>query len=224
MLPAAGRALFSVAMADLGRMRFGIEAEFALVHPERGFCDFTNLAYAEAQAVVDRLPDLGDTDLTRGDLLVKVTRWYVEGDERFAEDGTFVDCVPKGLETRTPVCTGIAAAAAQLAEQTAELAARGRGGRLPAGQHRPQPLARLPARPGVQRLGVGHAGAAPGVRGPEAYMVGYGPDLNLSHPDWPSGPGARRRPQADRAVAGAGAVLVLSPFAGGEAVALSRGR
>ncbi len=39
-------------------MRFGLEAEFALVHAERGFCDFTNLAYAEAQAVVDRLPAL----------------------------------------------------------------------------------------------------------------------------------------------------------------------
>ena len=73
------------------------------MHAERGFCDFTSLTYAQAQAIVDRLPDLGDEDLTRGDLAVKVTRWYVEGDERFGPDGTFVDCVPKGLETRTPV-------------------------------------------------------------------------------------------------------------------------
>ena len=75
--------------ADLGRLRFGIEAEFALVHRERGFCDFTNLGFAEAQRVVDRLPDFGDADLTRGDLAVKLTRWYVEGDERFGPDGTF---------------------------------------------------------------------------------------------------------------------------------------
>lgn len=64
------------------RLCFGIEAEFALVHGERGFCDFSSLSFAEAQRIVDRLPDHADPDLTRGDLAVKVTRWYVQGDER----------------------------------------------------------------------------------------------------------------------------------------------
>jgi hypothetical protein len=68
---------------------------------------------------VDRLPDHGDPDLARGDLAVKVTRWYVEGDERFDLDGAFLGCVPKGLETRTPFRPSIGAAVAQLAEQTA---------------------------------------------------------------------------------------------------------
>ncbi len=202
-------------------MRFGIEAEFALVHPERGFCDFTTLTYAQAQAVVDRLPDLGDEDLTRGDLLVKVTRWYVEGDERFAADGTFLDCVPKGLETRTPVCASIAAAAAQLAEQTASLAAAAAVdgyrlasiGRNPWRDYRPEP----PYNDWELAMRAAH----PEYAGAEAYMVGYGPDLNLSHPDWPP----------DRVLDVARKLTALSPglvpfsfsspFAGGEVVALS---
>src|SRR5918993_3544476 len=202
-------------------MRFGIEAEFALVHVQRGFCDFTNLAYAEAQAVVDRLPDLGDEDLTRGDLAVKVTRWYVEGDERFAADGTFLDCVPKGLETRTPVCAGIAAATAQLAEQTAALerAAAVDGfrlasiGRNPWHDYRPEP----PYNDWERAMRARH----PEYAGAEAYMVGYGPDLNLSHPEWPP----------DRVLDVARKLTALSPglvpfsfsspFAGGEVAALS---
>src|ERR1700761_1080539 len=98
---------------DPARLRFGIEAEFALVHRDRGFCDFTSLTYAEAQRIVDRLPDHGDPDLTRGDLAVKLTRWYVEGDERFDDSGGFLDCIPKGLETRTPIRPSIDAAVAQ---------------------------------------------------------------------------------------------------------------
>jgi glutamate-cysteine ligase len=202
-------------------MRFGLEAEFALVHQERGFCDFTNLTYAQAQAVVDRLPDLGDPDLTRGDLLVKVTRWYVEGDERFAADGTFLDCVPKGLETRTPICAGIAAAVDQLAEQTAALAAAATVdgyrlasiGRNPWHDYRPDP----PYNAWELAMRARH----PEYAGAEAYMVGYGPDLNLSHPGWPP----------DRVLDVARKLTALSPglvpfsfsspFAGGEVVALS---
>jgi hypothetical protein len=210
-----------VTAAALDRMRFGIEAEFALAHPERGFCDFSTLTYAQAQAIVDRLPDLGDEDLTRGDLAVKVTRWYVEGDERFAADGTFLDCVPKGLETRTPVCAGIDAAAAQLADQTAALAAAAAVdgfrlvsiGRNPWRDYRPDPP--------YNAWELAMRAARPEYAGAEAYMVGYGPDLNLSHPDWP----------ADRVVDLARKLTALSPglvpfsfsspFAGGRVVALS---
>ena len=206
---------------DLEGMRFGIEAEFALVHAERGFCDFTNLTYGEAQAIVDRLPDLGDADLTRGDLAVKVTRWYVEGDERFGPDGTFLDCVPKGLETRTPVCAGIDAAAAQLARQTAALAAAAAVdgfrlasiGRNPWHDYRPDP----PYNAWELAMRARH----PEYAGAEAYMVGYGPDLSLSHPDWPA---ARVLDVARKLTALSPALVPFSfssPFAGGRAVALA---
>ena len=207
--------------ADLGRLRFGIEAEFALVHRERGFCDFTNLGFAEAQRVVDRLPDFGDADLTRGDLAVKLTRWYVEGDERFGPDGTFLLCVPKGLETRTPPRAGIAAVVRQLAEQTESLTAAAAVdgfrlasiGRNPFRDYRPAPTYNAWER--AMRV------RRPEYAGPEAYMVGYGPDLNLSHPDWTPG----RALDVGQKLTALSPCLVpfsfSSPFAGGRVAALS---
>jgi Glutamate-cysteine ligase family 2(GCS2) len=203
------------------RLRYGIEAEFALVHDDRGFCDFSSLSFAEAQRIVDRLPDHGDPDLTRGDLAVKLTRWYVEGDERFDPDGRFVGCVPKGLETRTPVRPSIAAAVAQLHEQTGQLAAAARVdgfglaavGRNPWRDYRPDP-------PYNGWETAMHA-RRPEYAAPEAYMVGYGPDLNLSHPDW----APERVLDVGRKLTALSPALVpfsfSSPFAGGQVVALS---
>ncbi|HEV7654046.1 MAG TPA: glutamate-cysteine ligase family protein [Mycobacteriales bacterium] len=206
---------------DPARLRFGIEAEFALVHRERGFCDFSSLSYAEAQRIVDRLPDHGDPDLTRGDLAVKLTRWYVEGDERFDEDGAFLACVPKGLETRTPVRPTIAATVAQLAGQTAELARAAAVdgfrlasvGRNPWRDYRPDP-------PYNGWETAMHA-RKPEYAAPEAYMVGYGPDVNLSHPDWDPD----KVLDVGRKLTALSPALVpfsfSSPFAAGEVVALS---
>jgi hypothetical protein len=206
---------------DPARLRFGLEAEFALVHDDRGFCDFSSLSFAEAQRIVDRLPDHGDPDLTRGDLAVKVTRWYVEGDERFDPGGAFTGCVPKGLETRTPVRPSIGSAVAQLAEQTGQLAAAARVdgfrlaavGRNPWRDYRPDP----PYNDWERAM---HA-RKPEYAAPEAYMVGYGPDLNLSHPDWPP----ERVLDVGRKLTALSPALVpfsfSSPFAGGQVVALS---
>jgi Glutamate-cysteine ligase family 2(GCS2) len=202
-------------------LRFGLEAEFALVHDERGFCDFSSLSFAEARRIVDRLPDHGDPDLTRGDLAVKVTRWYVEGDERFDEAGAFLDCVPKGLETRTPIRPSIGTAVAQLAEQTAQLAAAAGAdgfrlaavGRNPWRDYRPDP----PYNDWERAM---HA-RKPEYAAPEAYMVGYGPDLNLSHPGW----APDRVLDVGRKLTALSPALVpfsfSSPFAGGRVVALS---
>jgi hypothetical protein len=202
-------------------VRFGIEAEFALVHAERGFCDFSTLSYGEAQRIVDRLPDHGDPDLTRGDLAVKVTRWYVEGDERFDPDGAFLRCVPKGLETRTPIRPSIAASVDQLAGQTAQLAAAAAVdgfrlasvGRNPWRDYRPEPPYNGWERALHERK--------PEYAAPEAYMVGYGPDLNLSDPAW----GPARVLDLGRKLTALSPALVpfsfSSPFAGGEVVALS---
>lgn len=202
-------------------LRFGLEAEFALVHAERGFCDFTSLTYAQAQAVVDRLPDHGDPDLTRGDLEVKVTRWYVEGDERYDGAGGFLRCVPKGLETRTPVRDSIGAVTAQLADQTALLAGAAAVdgyrlaavGRNPWRDYAPDPPYNAWERELHRRK--------PEYAAPEAYMVGYGPDLNLSCPDW----GPDRVLDVARKLTALSPALVpfsfSSPFAAGEVVALS---
>lgn len=166
-------------------LRCGIEAEFALLSPVGDLLDFTTLDFAGAQRVVDRLPDHGDPDLTRGDLAIKNTRWYVEGDERFAADGTFLRCVPKGVETRTPVCDGIAAATDRLLRQTGELAGAaaadglaltGIGLNPVAGEYRPDPP--------YNAWELAMRARRPEYAGPEAYMLTYGPDLNVSHPGW----------------------------------------
>jgi hypothetical protein len=198
-------------------VRFGIEAEFALVHAERGFCDFSTLTYGQVQRIVDRLPDHGDPELTHGDLAVKVTRWYVEGDERFDEAGRFLRCVPKGLETRTPIRPSVDTAVGQLDRQTAELAADGFRlaaiGRNPWRDYRPDPP--------YNAWETGLHERRPEYAAPEAYMVGYGPDLNLSHPEWDPDTVL----DVGRKLTALSPVLVpfsfSSPFAGGEPVALS---
>jgi hypothetical protein len=206
---------------DPAGLRFGIEAEFALVDEAGRFRDFSTLAYGQVQRIVDRLPDHGDPDLTRGDLAVKLTRWYVEGDERFDERGRFLRCVPKGLETRTPVRPSVEATVRQLDAQTAQLAdaAKQEGfrlasiGRNPWRDYRPDP----PYNGWETAL---HENK-PEYAAPEAYMVGYGPDLNLSHPDW----APETVLDVGRKLTALSPVLVpfsfSSPFAGGELVALS---
>jgi hypothetical protein len=202
-------------------LRFGIEAEFALVDRDGRFRDFDSLTFRQAQRVVDRLPDHGDPDLTRGDLAVKVTRWYVEGDERFDEDGRFLRCVPKGLETRTPIRPSVDATVRQLDRQTAELAGAAAAeafrlaaiGRNPWRDYRPDPPYNAWERELHERR--------PEYAAPEAYMVGYGPDLNLSHPDWEP----HRVLDVARKLTALSPMLVpfsfSSPFAGGRPVALS---
>lgn len=206
---------------DPAGLRFGIEAEFALVDEQGRFRDFSSLTYEQVQRVVDRLPDHGDPDLTRGDLAVKVTRWYVEGDERFDEQGGFLRCVPKGVETRTPIRSSVEAAVRQLDEQTAQLAAAARAegfrlvsiGRNPWRDYRPDPP--------YNAWETGLHERKPEYAAPAAYMVGYGPDFNLSHPDW--APDAVL--DAARKLTALSPALVpfsfSSPFAGGQVVALS---
>lgn len=170
---------------DPAALRCGIEAEFALVSPGGAFLDFTSLSFADVQRVVDRLPDHGDPDLTRGDLAIKNTRWYVEGDERFAPDGTFLRCVPKGIETRTPVRDGIAAATGQLLVQAGELAAAAAEDGLGATGIGLNPV--VPAYrpdPPYNPWELAMRASKPEYAGPEAYMLTYGPDVNVSHPGW----------------------------------------
>lgn len=166
-------------------MRFGFEAEYGLVDEADALVDFTHARAGELQQIVDSLPDHADQDLTRGDLAIKWSRWYVEGDERFADDGTFLRCVPKGIEVRTPIADGIGSAVAALAAQTAELevAAGERSLRLTALGHNPVHSVYAPApafNPWELRMRAEHSE----YDAPEVYMCTYGPDVNLSDPSW----------------------------------------
>lgn len=174
------------AAIDADDLRFGIEAEFGLVSDGDQFFDFAaDPAGQRSQRIIDRLPDLSDADLTRGDLAIKLTRWYVEGDERFDAEGTFLRCVPKGVETRTPIGYGIEPTLLALGEQTSALsaAAASEGCRLTALGYNPYQPAYVPEPPylpwelEMRRTHLEYAA-------PEVYMLTYGPDVNLSHPGW----------------------------------------
>lgn len=170
---------------DPRTVRVGLEAEFALVDDGGRLADFRSLPFTTAQAVVDRLDPRAHPALRKGDLGIKRGRWYVEGDERFGDAGQLLDCVPKGVETRTPPAVGIDEAVETLRHQSAALgaAAAADGYRLAsigwnpfAERYRPQP----PYSAGERAMRA----CDPVYLAPDVYMMSYGPDVNLSHPSW----------------------------------------
>jgi hypothetical protein len=200
-------------------MRFGIEAEYAVLRPGGDPVDWAAPDADVLQRAVDRLPDHADADLTRGDLAIKWTRWYVEGDERFDAAGGFLRCVPKGIETRTPISPGIAEALGALAGQTRQLqdAVAVDGLRLGAiGYH---PFRRYRPDPAYNAWELSMRGVHPEYAAAEVYMCSFGPDVNISHPDWD----AAQVLQVAARLAGAAPALVAfalnSPFAGGRRTA-----
>lgn len=199
-------------------MRYGIEAEFGLVDEAGALVDFVHPRWAELQAIVDTLPDLEDADLTRGDLAIKWTRWYVEGDERFDPAGRFLRCVPKGIETRTPISDDVPALLAALTDQVRRLArvAAGHGLRLTAVGHNPVHSTYRPE-PAYNGWELAMRAEHPEYAAPEVYMCSYGPDVNLSDPTWDDGravlAGARLAAWAPEIVA----LSLNAPFVDGRA-------
>ncbi|MGQ0574820.1 MAG: glutamate-cysteine ligase family protein [Pseudonocardia sp.] len=165
----------------LDGFRFGIEHECALLHADGSFADFTTLSFAAAQAVVDALPETDDPDLRVGDQGIKRKRWYVEGYERFDEQGQLLRCDPKGIEIRTRIHDSVDAAVGALrADQSLlDAAASARGltpvaiGFNPVRSH----YAVVPPLNGWERR---HRQGSPEERTADLHMVTYGPDLNLS--------------------------------------------
>lgn len=170
---------------DPAGLRFGIEAEFALLDAGGRLLDFEVLTWHRAQAVIDRLDSATPPQLTRGDLGIKTGRWYIEGDERFDATGAFLQCVPKGIETRTPPATGIEPAVALLGRQTGQLqqAAAVDGLRLATIGWNPRAAGYRP-RPDYNGWERAMRRDSPAFAAPDAYMMSYGPDVNLSHPSW----------------------------------------
>jgi len=170
---------------DPAALRFGIEAEYALVDAAGRLADFRTLTWRAAQRIVDRLGTATHPALVRGDAGIKSGRWYVEGDERFDDAGRLVDCVPKGIETRTPPVRHIAAAVDLAERQTSRLvgAAAVDGYQLTSIGWNPVAPRYDPVPPyNVYEQAMRRRRAE--YVAPDVYMMSYGPDLNLSHPAW----------------------------------------
>jgi hypothetical protein len=163
--------------------RYGIEHELALLRADGRFADFTDVAFAELQDVVDALPeDPSDyPGLRIGDVGIKHKRWYVEGYERFDEAGALLRCDPKGLEIRTRIHDSVEAAVAALRADQRRLDAALAGRDL-----RTTVIAFNPLRteyvvePPLNAWERAHRQGSPEERTAHLHMLTYGPDLNLS--------------------------------------------
>ncbi len=103
--------------------RYGIEHETAFLRPNSTFADFTNTAFDEFDKILAGLP-LYENDypqLRIGDAGIKHKRWYIEGFERFDEEGQLAGCTPKGIEMRTTIHTTIDGAVDELSKSFALL-------------------------------------------------------------------------------------------------------
>ncbi|MCU0571048.1 MAG: hypothetical protein MUF49_31345 [Oculatellaceae cyanobacterium Prado106] len=80
---------------------FGIEHEVAFLNDRNQFADFSCTSFAEMNQIIEQLPVYADdyAQLRIGDAGIKKKRWYIEGFERFSEDGKVTDCAPKGMRS-----------------------------------------------------------------------------------------------------------------------------
>ncbi len=90
------------------KYKIGIEFEYILTDSKGNILDFTNL---DSQKIINLIEKSRlkhkDSNLSSGDLGIKKGFWYLEGDERFNEQGEFTDLKIKGIEIRTPICQSI---------------------------------------------------------------------------------------------------------------------
>lgn len=164
--------------------RFGLEHEFAVIDSAGRFADFTNTTFEEMDRVVAELP-VFDTDyptLRVGDLGIKLKRWYIEGFERFTDDGTYLRTDPKGFEIRTPICQSLDEALGTLAADLArwtEVASR--FGYRPARTSLNPFQRRYVPHPELNAWEVEHR-KTPEEQTAHIHMLTYGPDISFSHP------------------------------------------
>jgi hypothetical protein len=95
---------------------FGIEHEVALLRPNGEFADFRTTPFADFAAIIDQLPCYAEDypQLRIGSTGVRRKRWYVEGFDRYDDEGRVTGCLPKGIEIRTTPQPTIRGALAEL--------------------------------------------------------------------------------------------------------------
>lgn len=172
-------------------MRCGIEFEYLIVDtagsaPGR-IRDFSNLPFASIRDLLDDKPGRNDSNLATGDLGIRSGYWYLEGDERFHEDGQFRAMAVKGVEIRTPPAPSVKQAIwwlLDIEEQlTATLARNGLGlaivgfNPLRARYDFDPPL--NPWERTLRETDRDYTDDAAHVT-----TLSYGPDVNLSDPSW----------------------------------------
>lgn len=167
--------------------RFGIEHEVAFYRADGKFADFINTRFEDFQQIVDELPEYpADAEhLRQGDAGIRRKRWYIEGYERFSEDGKLLTCVPKGIEIRTTIHDSIQGAIHELQDSYQQLlATAARHGYHPAPvSFNPQQIQFTPNPPLNAFELEQQRHESPEERDTAHIpMLTYGPDLSLSRP------------------------------------------
>ncbi|MBD7976388.1 MULTISPECIES: glutamate-cysteine ligase family protein [Pseudomonas] len=168
---------------------FGIEFEYLLIDsggPQAGrIRDFTNLDFLELSALLADKPGLDDPELAAGDMGIRSGYWYLEGDERAHPDGSFSTLAVKGIEIRTPPRPGVEAALACLldieTQLSQRLAAHGLGLAIAALNPR---HARYDFDTPLNAFEHQLRAEDHEYDGSEIATLTFGPDINLSMPDW----------------------------------------
>jgi hypothetical protein len=160
-------------------MKFGIEAEYALLRPDGRFADFTNTNYREVQQLLEPLPDYQHAELRVGDAGIRVKNWYIEGDERFNEQGDSIGLAFKGIEIRTPVHATIREAmfSLQSLRATLDTTLHAHGWSYVAIGYNPCTASYDPEYTDWEK--AFHASHIENAL-PEVSTLSYGPDLNIS--------------------------------------------
>lgn len=170
-------------------MHCGIEFEYLIIDtagPRAGrIRNFTNLAFKEISALLADKPGCDDPALATGDLGIKRGYWYLEGDERFHDDGRFRTLEVKGVEIRTPPAESVAEAVYQLLDiegQLATVLAREHLGLAIAGFN---PVhASYAFDPPLNAWEASLRSRQRAYDGSPITNLSYGPDINLSLPEW----------------------------------------
>lgn len=163
--------------------QFGIEHEVAFLRPDGTFADFSNTTFAEFDALIAPLPryDQDYCHLRKGDAGIRDKRWYIEGYERFDENGRMVGCTPKGIEIRTTIHPTIGGAIAQLTHSFEQLCAVATAaGFTPVLTSFHPQLTRFKPDPPFNAYETQRLAHSPEEQTESIPMVTYGPDLNLS--------------------------------------------
>lgn len=167
---------------------FGIEHEVAFLNSRNQFADYCYpTSYRDFSEIIAQLP-LYPNDYPRliiGDAGIRVKRWYLEGLERFDDEGHMLYCLSKGIEIRTTPHLTIQGAINELTESFTllhEMALK--AGFTPVLTSFNPYRTRFIANPPFNSYEEGLLSLSPEDSSALLAMLTYGPDLSFSIQGW----------------------------------------
>ncbi|MGE5298282.1 MAG: hypothetical protein ACM3KM_03905 [Acidobacteriaceae bacterium] len=164
-------------------MLFGIEHEVALIK-DGVFVDHTNTSFSRLNSLLENLPQIKSDKLRIDRFKIMRKRWYVEGYERFDDEGKLSAYLPKGIEIRTSPQPSIEKAVGQLSLNFRQLSVMLHEHDFATTwiSYHPYLTEFVPEKP-YSKFERKHFGSSPEDRTAYLAQLSYGPDLNISLPN-----------------------------------------